>query len=131
MATAAPLPARQASITLTISVRRKTAPQPASALATGRASDATAARRVDPALAVVSVAALEDDLATGVHMQATPASVVDAESRQPDQTWFWTPQWQAKEREADADIAAVGGVVFGSDEEFIAHLDSVPPPESK
>jgi hypothetical protein len=23
-----------------------------------------------------------------------------------DQAWFWTPEWQAKEREADADLAA-------------------------
>lgn len=42
----------------------------------------------------------------------------------PDQAWFWTPEWQAKEREADADIAAGRGVFFGSDEEFIAHLES-------
>lgn len=49
----------------------------------------------------------------------------------PDQAWFWTPEWQAKEREADADIAAGRGVVFGSDEEFIAHLQSVPPSESE
>jgi len=49
----------------------------------------------------------------------------------PDQAWFWTPEWQAKEREADADIAAGRGLFFGSDEEFIAHLKSVPPAESK
>jgi hypothetical protein len=49
----------------------------------------------------------------------------------PDQAWFWTPEWQAKEREADADIAAGRGVHFGSDEEFIAHLESVPPAESE
>src|SRR5438874_2174149 len=24
----------------------------------------------------------------------------------PDQAWFWTPEWQAKEREADEDYAA-------------------------
>ena len=49
----------------------------------------------------------------------------------PNQAWFWTPEWQAKEREADADIAAGRGVFFGSDQEFIAHLESVPPAESK
>jgi len=49
----------------------------------------------------------------------------------PDQAWFWTPEWQAKEREADADIAAGRGLFFGSDEEFIAHLKSVPPAESE
>ncbi|WP_435589786.1 hypothetical protein [Micromonospora aurantiaca (nom. illeg.)] len=26
--------------------------------------------------------------------------------RDPDQAWFWTPEWQAGEREADADLAA-------------------------
>jgi hypothetical protein len=49
----------------------------------------------------------------------------------PDQAWFWTPEWQAMEREADADIAAGRGVSFGGDEEFIAHLESVPPAESR
>jgi hypothetical protein len=38
-------------------------------------------------------------------------------------------RWQAKEQEADADIAAGRGVFFGSDEEFIGHLKSVPPAE--
>jgi hypothetical protein len=47
----------------------------------------------------------------------------------PDQAWFWTPEWQAKEREAAADIAAGRGVFFGSHEEFIGHLKSVLPPE--
>ncbi len=27
----------------------------------------------------------------------------------PDQAWFWTPEWQEKEREADGDIAAGRG----------------------
>ena len=49
----------------------------------------------------------------------------------PDQAWFWTPEWQAKEREADADIAAGRGILFDSDQEFIEHLKSVPPAESK
>jgi len=24
----------------------------------------------------------------------------------PDQAWFWTPEWQAKEREVDEEMAA-------------------------
>ena len=48
----------------------------------------------------------------------------------PDQAWFWTPEWQAGEREADAQIAEGSGVVFHSTDEFIAHLESVPPAES-
>lgn len=41
----------------------------------------------------------------------------------PDQAWFWTPEWQAGEREADADIAAGRGTRYDSDEEFLAALD--------
>ncbi len=41
----------------------------------------------------------------------------------PDQAWFWTPEWQAGEREADAEIAAGGGTRYHSDEEFLAALD--------
>lgn len=50
------------------------------------------------------------------------------ESVPPDQEWFWTPEWQAGEREADAEIAAGGGQTFYSTEEFLAHLDSIPLP---
>jgi hypothetical protein len=48
----------------------------------------------------------------------------------PDQAWFWTPEWQSGEREADAEIAEGAGAVFHSTDEFIAHLESVPPAES-
>lgn len=41
----------------------------------------------------------------------------------PDQAWFWTPEWQAGEREADADIAAGRGTRYRGDEEFLAALD--------
>jgi hypothetical protein len=43
-----------------------------------------------------------------------------------DQAWFWTPEWQAGEREADAQLAAGEGQVFDTDEGFIAHLRSAP-----
>jgi len=39
-----------------------------------------------------------------------------------DQAWFWTPEWQRREREADADIAAGKGQRYYSDEEFLAAL---------
>jgi hypothetical protein len=35
--------------------------------------------------------------------------------------WFWTPEWQAKEAEADQEIADGGGPVMSADE-FIADL---------
>jgi AbrB family looped-hinge helix DNA binding protein len=48
----------------------------------------------------------------------TPATLVPR-----DQTWFWTREWQAGERAADADLAAGRrGRVFDSDDEFLAVL---------
>lgn len=41
-----------------------------------------------------------------------------------DQAWFWTPEWQAKEREADADLAAGRVKTFKSAAEAIAWLKS-------
>jgi hypothetical protein len=45
----------------------------------------------------------------------------------PAQAWFWTPQWQAGEREADEQIAAGEGTVHRGTEDFIAHLEAVAP----
>lgn len=39
-----------------------------------------------------------------------------------DQAWFWTPEWQKKEREADEDIAAGRVTHFDSGDEFLASL---------
>lgn len=39
------------------------------------------------------------------------------------QAWFWTEEWQAGEREADAEIAAGLGTVYDSGEEFLAALE--------
>jgi hypothetical protein len=41
-----------------------------------------------------------------------------------DQRWFWTPEWQAKEREADADRAAGRVKTFTSAAKAIAWLKS-------
>jgi hypothetical protein len=40
-----------------------------------------------------------------------PASVIPD-----DQAWFWTPGWQAREAEADKEIADGGGPVKSADE---------------
>jgi len=48
-----------------------------------------------------------------------PMMMIDA-----SQAWFWTPEWQAGEREADEDIAAGRVERFESDEEFLAALRS-------
>ena len=41
----------------------------------------------------------------------------------PEQAWFWTREWQAKEREADDDVAAGRGTTYASDDELLAALD--------
>ena len=48
---------------------------------------------------------------------------VAQEQEDPEQAWFWTPEWQAKEREADEAIAAQEGAFFSSEEAFLASLD--------
>jgi len=50
------------------------------------------------------------------------ALVISSTERDPDQAWFWTEEWQAGERAADADKAAgrVTGPMTG--EEFTAAL---------
>ena len=47
-----------------------------------------------------------------------PRKVIDA-----TQAWFWTPAWQAGEREAADDLAAGRSRVFESSDEFLASLD--------
>jgi AbrB family looped-hinge helix DNA binding protein len=46
-----------------------------------------------------------------------PQKVIDA-----TQAWFWTPQWQQGEREADADLAAGRAQIFNSGEDFLDAL---------
>jgi len=41
-----------------------------------------------------------------------------------DQLWFWTPEWQRKEREADKDIAQGRLKEFGSVAELFKDLRS-------
>ena len=41
----------------------------------------------------------------------------------PDQAWFWTPEWQAGERKADADVTAGRRDRYDSDKAFLAALD--------
>lgn len=43
-----------------------------------------------------------------------------------DQAWFWTPEWQAKEREVDEERAAgFPDQTFDSGEDFLAYLEAV------
>lgn len=41
----------------------------------------------------------------------------------PEQAGFWTREWQAKEREADDDLAAGRTTRYESDEDFLTALD--------
>jgi len=50
----------------------------------------------------------------------TPAALVPR-----DQMWFWTPKWQAREAEADADLAAGSSTTYDNDEEFLNALKAV------
>jgi hypothetical protein len=45
------------------------------------------------------------------------------ESHDPDQAWFWAPEWQAGERAADVDLAAGRSRRFDSDEAFVKALE--------
>ena len=40
-----------------------------------------------------------------------------------EQSWFWTPQWQAGEREADEEIRRGEGKLYMGGEEFLRSLD--------
>ncbi len=42
--------------------------------------------------------------------------------RDPDQAWFWTPAWQAGERQADEDIGTGNYEDFDTMDDFIATL---------
>lgn len=47
-----------------------------------------------------------------------------AKTRDPDQGWFWTDEWQRKEREADEAYTAGRFKQFDTIDEFLADLDS-------
>jgi hypothetical protein len=41
----------------------------------------------------------------------------------PGQAWFWTREWQAKEREADDDLAAGRVITYEGDDDFLGALE--------
>ena len=55
-----------------------------------------------------------------------PQKVIDA-----SQAWFWTPEWQAGEREVDAQLVAGEGETFASGEAFLAAIRKPDRPASK
>jgi hypothetical protein len=42
----------------------------------------------------------------------------------PEQAWFWTREWQAKEREADEDVDAGRQITYESDDDFLGALEA-------
>ncbi|WP_152360356.1 AbrB/MazE/SpoVT family DNA-binding domain-containing protein [Microlunatus speluncae] len=42
-----------------------------------------------------------------------------------EQAWFWTKDWQEREREADADLAARRSTTFDTSEDLLAHLEQI------
>lgn len=40
-----------------------------------------------------------------------------------EQAWFWSEQWQTREREADTALAAGRATTFDTAEDFMAHLE--------
>jgi antitoxin PrlF len=40
-----------------------------------------------------------------------------------EQAWFWTPEWQQRELEADEDLATGRVTRYESDEQFLVALD--------
>ena len=62
--------------------------------------------------------ALAASTATGARSNTvTPALSIPA-----DQAWFWTPAWQARVAEAEADREHGNSTVYRSEEEFLASL---------
>jgi hypothetical protein len=41
----------------------------------------------------------------------------------PEQAWFWTREWQAKEHDADDDLTAGRVTSYETDDEFLTALD--------
>jgi hypothetical protein len=66
----------------------------------------------------------------GVRLNALPPAklvvVLDFVSylveRDPDQAWFWTPEWQAGERQADEDLKIGNFDDFDTMDDFIISL---------
>lgn len=72
---------------------------------------------------VLGQAHLKEGAPVSLHISGEGEIVIQTEERDPDQAWFWTEEWQQKEREADEDIAAGRMTRYLSDEAFTAELE--------
>jgi hypothetical protein len=64
-----------------------------------------------------------DRTAKRVQIAADKAVKEAMAKRDPGQAWFWTEEWQEKEREADEDIARGDYETFDDMDDFIRSLD--------
>ena len=48
-----------------------------------------------------------------------------------NQAWFWTEQWQRREREVDEHVARSEVTVHESTDDFLSHLDKLDSTASK
>jgi hypothetical protein len=53
-----------------------------------------------------------------------PDQIPPESERDPDQWWFWTPEWQAGEREVDEQLTRGEYEVFQTTKELMAWLRS-------
>ena len=86
-------------------------------------------RQVTIPQAAMDAAGLHEGEPLNVRVTDEGILLARSDERDPEQWWFWTPEWQAKEREADEDLAAGRVTPFESDEEFRAALVSRLKPE--
>ena len=86
-------------------------------------------RQVTIPQAAMDAAGLHEGEPLNVRVTDEGILLARSDGRDPEQWWFWTPEWQAKEREADEDLAAGRVTLFESDEEFRAALVSRLKPE--
>lgn len=66
----------------------------------------------------------EDATMTTRLVEVAPREV-DVWEPEPDQRWFWTPDWQRREREVDEHVAAGRVETFDGSDDFLAHVERV------
>jgi AbrB family looped-hinge helix DNA binding protein len=73
---------------------------------------------------VLEAAHLRDGDQVEIEVTARGILLRPAREHDPDQAWFWTEEWQTREREADADLSARRSMVFESDSAFLEALQA-------
>jgi hypothetical protein len=69
-----------------------------------------------------------DEPGAQVEIVEREAGVIELHPHVPipaDQAWFWTERWQARERDAEADVDAGRLTTHESADDFLRHLDGL------